>query len=115
MRAAAPGSGQCGGSRPAAASSDLVRTRHGSSTVRGQSVAAYTVDGDSFRPEQPRLWSAGRYVERAGLRPFDLDPDGERFALAPLTQMPAEPTQEYLHFIFDFFEELRRIAPITKR
>ncbi|MBI3490439.1 MAG: protein kinase [Acidobacteria bacterium] len=53
-------------------------------TANGQiMVAPYTVEGDSFRAEKPRLWSDGRFVVRAGNRSFDLHPDGERFALAP--------------------------------
>jgi len=35
---------------------------------------------------------------------FDLHPDGQRFALWPMEQT----------FIFNFFDELRRIAPVKK-
>src|SRR5207249_3264593 len=31
-------------------------------------VAPYTVEGDSFRAEKPRLWSEGRYTARLVLR-----------------------------------------------
>jgi Tol biopolymer transport system component len=82
--------------------------------VKGQiMVAAYTVEGDSFRAKTPRPWSEGRYMVRSG-RPFDLYRDGERFALAPAERTPPEKKQDYLLF-FNFFDELRRIAPVTKR
>ena len=82
-------------------------------------VARYTVDGDSFRAEKPRLWSEGRFTPRDGptatTRNFDLHPDGDRFALAALTETEANAKQDKVVFIFNFFDELRRIAPTTRR
>ena len=78
-------------------------------------VAAFTADGDSFRAEKPRLWSEARYQTRGPNRMFDLHPDGERFALAPAAQTPIGAKQDKVVFIFNFFDELRRIAPATKR
>ena len=46
---------------------------------------------------------------------FDLHPDGERFALAPVEQAPSGAKQDQVIFIFNFFDELRRIAPATTR
>ena len=57
-------------------------------------VAAFAVEGDSFRAEKPRLWSEGRYQTRGPNRMFDLHPDGERFALAPAAQTPAVRKQD---------------------
>ena len=77
-------------------------------------AAHFTVEGDSFRAEKPKLWSDGHFLLRGPNRVFDLHPDGERFALAP-----AAPTQgakqDHVTFIFNFFDELRRIAPATQR
>jgi serine/threonine-protein kinase len=80
-------------------------------------VAPFAVTGDTFRAEKPRRWSDGRYLERAGNRGFDLHPDGERVALAvaPAAQTPSDTKQDTVVFIFNFFDELRRIAPATKR
>ena len=80
-------------------------------------VAAFRVEGDSFRADDPRLWSEGRFQfnDRSPGRMFDLHPDGERFALAPAAQMPNGAKQDKVVFIFNFFDELRRIAPATKR
>jgi serine/threonine protein kinase/Tol biopolymer transport system component len=74
-------------------------------------TVAYALEGNALRPEQPRLWSEGRYQVRGPNRMFDLHPDGERFALAPAAPMPGN----HVTFIFNFFEELRRIAPATSR
>jgi serine/threonine protein kinase/Tol biopolymer transport system component len=78
-------------------------------------VAPYEVEGDSFRAEQPRLWSNGRYMVNGAMRMFDLHPDGERFALAPVTQTPGGAKQDKIVFIMNFFDELRRIAPAARR
>lgn len=74
-------------------------------------VAKYSVEGDSFRAEKPRRWSEGRYAGNRPWRIFDLHPDGERFAIAPDLQAPGGATQDKVVFIFNFFDELRRIAP----
>jgi Tol biopolymer transport system component len=78
-------------------------------------VAAFTVEGDSFRAEKPRFWSDGRFLQRGANRPFDLHPDGERFAIAPAAQTPGGAKQDHVTFIFNFFDELRRIAPTGRR
>jgi len=77
-------------------------------------VAAYAVEGDSFRAEKSRLWSEGRYVPRGPNRVFDLHPDGSRIALAPLEQ-PLGLRQNKVTFLFDFFDYLRLVAPAAKR
>ena len=80
-------------------------------------VASFAAAGDSFRAEKARLWSEGHYLERAGNRGFDLHPNGERFAvaLAPAAQTPSGTKQDKVVFIFNFFDELRRIAPARRR
>jgi hypothetical protein len=76
-------------------------------------VASYSVEGDSFKADKPRVWSERRFMTRPG-RSFDLHPDGERFALAAAPENEAA-TQDTLVFIFNFFDELRRIAPASRR
>lgn len=39
--------------------------------------------------------------------------DGTRVVMAPRTQATDDPT--HVTLIFNFFEELRRLAPVTKR
>jgi Tol biopolymer transport system component len=77
-------------------------------------VAAYSVEGDSFRPEKPRLWSDGRYADRPW-RAFDLHPDGERLAIGLGAQTPDGAKENHVTFIFNFFDELRRMAPASNR
>ena len=80
-------------------------------------VSPYTVAGDAFHPEKPVPWSESRFVEfrRVGsTRSFDLHPDGNRFALTKLGETQADAKQDTLVFIFNFFDELRRVAPVTK-
>ena len=77
-------------------------------------VAPFAVQGDVFRAEKPRLWSDGRYAMRGISRMFDLNPDGERFALSSASQTPPGVKLDKVVFIFNFFDELRQIAPVKK-
>ena len=77
-------------------------------------VAPFDVEGGSFQPEKPSERSDGRYQTRGSIRMFDLHADGERVALAPAAPAPGEATPDTLVFIFNFFEELRRIAPAER-
>jgi serine/threonine-protein kinase len=78
-------------------------------------VASYTIEGDSFKADKPRLWSEQAILGLGrGPRNFDLHPDGERIAAAVPTGQPEEKLDK-VTFIFNFFDELRRIAPLTKK
>jgi serine/threonine-protein kinase len=78
----------------------------------------YTALGDSFVAEKPRLWSEVRFVvrERSGgpNRSFDLHPDGQRFALASVQETQTAEKQDKVVFVFNFFDELRRVAPVKR-
>jgi Tol biopolymer transport system component len=78
-------------------------------------VATYTTAGDSFRADKPRLWSSSPIGVRSRLSSFDLHPDGERIAVAPVSDLQALAKQDKVVIIFNFFDELRRIAPTSKR
>jgi serine/threonine-protein kinase len=73
-------------------------------------AASYRVDGDSFQADKPRRWSEGGYEPRGTNRMFDLHPDGNRLALAG-TRPAAGAKTDKVVLIFNFFDELRRIAP----
>jgi hypothetical protein len=77
-------------------------------------VASYSVEGDSFRADRPRMWSSTRFVQRPALRSINIHPDGERFVVAANEEGP-EAKQDKVVFIFNFFDELRRLAPPTAR
>jgi serine/threonine protein kinase/Tol biopolymer transport system component len=84
--------------------------------VNGQiMVVSYAVADGSFRGGKPQPWSDGHYLERPGNRGFDLHPDGVRFALALPASASNGAKQDHVTFIFNFFEELRRMAPATTR
>jgi serine/threonine-protein kinase len=76
-------------------------------------VAGYTVHGDSFIYDKPRLWSEkglANAVSRS--RNVDLAPDGKRFVAV----LPAEGGEAQHHVVFleNFFDELRRRAPVKR-
>ena len=69
--------------------------------------------GDAFQAEKPRMWSETPVRRRPQQgASFDLHPDGERVAMAPATQATAGPT--HVTLVFNFFDELRRLAPVGK-
>ena len=77
-------------------------------------VVPFTAAGDAFQAEKPRVWSETPVQVRPGNTgvSFDLHPDGERVAMAPGTAATAGPT--HVTLIFNFFDELRRLAPVRK-
>ena len=72
----------------------------------------YRVEGDSFQADKPVVWLDARLSSRprAPSRDLDLHPDGKRFAIASSEEQPATE-QARVVFVFNFFDELRRIAP----
>jgi serine/threonine-protein kinase len=77
-------------------------------------VASYTVDGDSFKADKPHLWSERAILPLRAGRFFDLHPDGNRIAAA-VASGQAEEKLDKVTFIFNLFDELRHIAPATKK
>ena len=76
-------------------------------------VAGYTVQGDAFFPAKPRLWSEKALANTfAHSRNVDLAPDGKRI----VALMPAEGGEAQHHVVFleNFFDELRRRAPVKR-
>ena len=86
----------------------------------GQEVMVATIpaSGDIFRFEKPRLWSPSPFSDPRYRQDhsFDIHPDGKRFAVlkAPGTGETV-PAVNKVSFIFNFFDELRGIAPPAKR
>jgi Tol biopolymer transport system component len=73
----------------------------------GLMAASYTVKGESFVADPPRVWRANM----TGID-FDLSPDGKRLAVVAPVQAaaPAKPEHEVV-FLQNFFDELRRRVP----
>jgi serine/threonine-protein kinase len=75
-------------------------------------VVDYTVEGATFVPGKPRLWS-DKQVFYTGTMNLDLSPDGKRFAvLAPIETAGADKGSVHVTFLLNFFDELRRKMPI---
>jgi serine/threonine-protein kinase len=78
-------------------------------------AASYSVIGESFRAEKPHLLSGVRFQPRAAGRHLDIHPDGTRFVLAKPRPPETEADRKHISLIFNFFDELRRIAPPDKK
>jgi eukaryotic-like serine/threonine-protein kinase len=67
----------------------------------------YSVNGDSFVAEKPRVW-----IAKLGGTQWDLAPDGKRVAvLTPVAAETPKPDHE-VTILFNFFDELRRRVPV---
>jgi serine/threonine protein kinase len=79
----------------------------------------YAVKGDSFVPGKPRVWAMKIEGAPKGEGPiatwFDLAADGKHLAVeVPVaTPVPPKPQHE-VTLVFNFFDELRRRAPVGK-
>jgi serine/threonine-protein kinase len=79
-------------------------------------VAGYTVQGDSFVPDKPRLWSEKTLVNTVHTsKNVDLASDGKRVvALMQADGPEAQQSQHQVVFLENFFDELRRRAPVKR-
>jgi serine/threonine-protein kinase len=71
-------------------------------------VATFSVAGDSFRTDKPSVWSEGP------VSAFDVHPDGQRLAVLKAPDSQRSSTSGPLVFIFNFAQELRRVAPPSR-
>ena len=72
-------------------------------------AVTYTVKGDSFVADKPRPWA-----KLGGATDFDLAPDGKRLVVLTPVGTDAPQADHTVVFLQNFFDELRRIAPVTK-
>jgi Tol biopolymer transport system component len=70
-------------------------------------VVSYTVKGDAFIPEKPRLWSDKQVADTAVLSGFDVAPDGKHAAVLSSAKDAAQAPLNHLTFIVNFSEELQ--------
>ena len=72
-------------------------------------AVSYSAKGDSFAPGKPRVWSETRLLNLGPISVYDLAPDGKR--LAAMLANDEAPT--HLTVLLNFFDELRRRAPVS--
>jgi serine/threonine-protein kinase len=79
-------------------------------------VARYTVQGDSFVPGKPRLWCEKALANTVNSsKNVDLAPDGKRIvAVIPTDGLETQQSQHQVVFLLNFFDELRRRAPLKR-
>jgi serine/threonine-protein kinase len=78
-------------------------------------VARYRVNGDSFTPEKPRVWSAKRLANLGVVLNYDLTPDGKQVAaIMSIEPQEESKTAHNVTLLLNFFDELRRRAPVGK-
>ena len=74
-------------------------------------AASYTVNGDTFVAEKPRVW-----IAKLGGTLWDLAPDGKRVAVVTPVESAEAPKQEHeVVFLLNFFDELRRRVPTARQ
>ena len=79
-------------------------------------VVTYTVTGDEFVTDKPRLWTEKRLADLALVgRNLDIAPDGTRFmALMPASAPDEQKAQNHVVFLQNFVDELRRRVSGTR-
>jgi hypothetical protein len=78
-------------------------------------AAAYTVKGDSFAADKPRLW-AQQQIPEPGFNgtTYDVGPDGRVAAVIQVEAAEGDQAQNRLIFLENFVDELRRRVPVNK-
>jgi len=111
----APSSGQGGKwqiSNNGGAAPRWSRTGHELVYQAGDQIMAarYSVKGDTFVPDKPRVW-----IAKLGGTQWDLAPDGKRVVvLTPVDSPQASKPDHEVVFLENFFDELRRRVPADK-
>jgi hypothetical protein len=73
-------------------------------------AAGYSVKGDAFLVEKPRVW-----IAKLGGTDWDLAPDGKRVVVVTPVESAGAPKQEHeVVFLENFFDELHRRVPVGK-
>jgi Tol biopolymer transport system component/tRNA A-37 threonylcarbamoyl transferase component Bud32 len=73
-------------------------------------AVSYTVKGDTFMAEKPRVW-----IAKVGGTDWDLAPDGKRvLVLTPVESAEASKQEHEVVMLLNFFDELRRRVPTGK-
>jgi len=72
-------------------------------------VGSYSVKGESFVADKPRVWSEKKIADIGLISNYDLAPDGKRIAaLMPVDTAEDQRAQSHVIFLENFFDEVRR-------
>ncbi|HLJ13462.1 MAG TPA: protein kinase [Bryobacteraceae bacterium] len=76
-------------------------------------VVPYAISGNSLIPGKARPWTGGLLANTGATSPYDLAPDGKRFAVLPAPEGSTGQQKGNLHltFLLNFFDELKRRVP----
>jgi serine/threonine-protein kinase len=75
-------------------------------------VVPYAINGRTFSPAKPEVWSPAPIRLDGNNIPLDLAPDGKRFVVSPATEpSTAEKANLHVTFLLNFFDELWRRVP----
>ena len=66
--------------------------------------------GPGFSATRPRELFTAKDNHGAPMRNYDVTPDGQRFLMIQMNPRPEEPVTQ-MHVTFNWFEELKRLAP----
>jgi WD40 repeat protein len=78
-------------------------------------VASYTMKGDSFVHEKPRVWIAKVGAAGGNGTLWDLAPDGKRVAvMRPVESAESRKPEHEIVMLLNFFDELQRKVPLAK-
>jgi serine/threonine-protein kinase len=74
-------------------------------------VLDYRVDGNTFIPGKPRLWS-DKQLSFTGTSNLDIAPDGRRFLVFALPETPpGQKVSVHVTMLLNFFDEVKRRIP----
>jgi len=73
------------------------------------------MDVDELTRHITDTFTGVRVAEHQGDLFFRYDPDGDRFAVAAVPEAQTTAKLDKVVLVFNFFDDLRRIAPIAKR
>ena len=72
-------------------------------------AVSYTVQGDSFVPDKPRVWLEKQLANFGTVVNYDLAPDGKRIAaLMPADEPGEQKPRNQVTILQNFFDEVRR-------
>jgi serine/threonine-protein kinase len=76
--------------------------------------ASYRVDGDQLEVDRPTVWSDVELASRGAERHWALHPDGRRAVFFQNIEEEDLETRRRVQFVFNFFDELLRVAPMPR-